>query len=561
MRRLIWIIPLVLLVGLLALTQVLLWDSSGNLPAVIAGNRTPDIDLDPDVSTNPDPTATPYAVTGRVDTARAVGQVDPGYLSFAIDTSSLVGGKWWDPNAESTEAGSGTVNAPLFDFDRPPLDVLASALAPAYLRIGGSEADKVFYAVGEYAGATQAPAGYESVLTPDQWDAAIRFAERTGLDVVFTLNAGPGNRDDEGVWQPGQAEALIRYAADNGQDVHTWELGNELNLYWYVHGLGERVSTQQYGDDLRALRGLAAELTPDAAVSGQGSAYWPVLGEPLGVLFGFTEGYLAEAGADTATVSWHYYPQQSRRGPIATKRAHPARLLDPDNLDEAAHWADQVTALRDEYSPGTPVWLGETGNAQFGGEPGLSDSYLGSLWWLDQLGLLARHEHDVVVRQTLAGSNYQLIDNDTLEPLPDYWASLLWRQLMGTDVLTTTVEPALDSSGHADTDSDQAARLRLYAHRSADGAADGPAVTVLAINLDPQRPARLTLPDFAGQASERYRLTGPDLFGTTIRLNERDLTFDGSRLPELSGSTEPADEQPTLTVNPLSMTFAVFARP
>ena len=37
--------------------------------------------------------------------------------------------------------------------------------------------------------------------------------------------------------------------------------------------------------------------------------------------------------------------------------------------------------------------------------------------WLDKLGLAARLNHDVVIRQTFVGGNYALLD-DNLEPNP-----------------------------------------------------------------------------------------------------------------------------------------------
>ena len=81
--------------------------------------------------------------------------------------------------------------------------------------------------------------------------------------------------------------------------------------------------------------------------------------------------------------------------------------MDPVNLDEAGHWAGKVNGWRDRYAPGKAVWLGETGNAQYGGEPGLSDAYLGGLWWLDQLGLMARLGQEVVVRQSCGCSDLE----------------------------------------------------------------------------------------------------------------------------------------------------------
>jgi heparanase 1 len=244
-------------------------------------------------------------------------------------------------------------------------------------------------------------------------------------------------------------------------------------------------------------------------------------------------------------ITWHYYPQQSRRGPVASRRAHPSRLLDPNNLDEAAHWASKIDRWRDEYAPGKPVWLGETGNAQFGGEPGLSDVYLGGLWWLDQLGLLARQGHQVVVRQSLTGMDYGLLDEDTLEPRPDYWNSLLWKRLMGPRVCAAQVT------------GDGADRLRVYVH--APASSEAASVTVLAINLDPRRDVVLSFPQFGGRTHEHYAVTAPDVQGRTLLLNGVELRLvDDRALPEIQADRHEGAGLPMVTVHPLSYTFVVF---
>ncbi len=535
LRRLGAVFLIVFVIAILLLL-VALSGSHGHLPAIIDGQFDPGPALtDLDVSANPPP-GPQVRVRVTVDSSTVVRRVDPSYLSFAIDTSAVVGGKWWDPKAESTELGSGTVNAPVFDFDRPRLDALTRALAPAYLRIGGSEADKVYYDLSG-SGQEQVPEGYESVLTRPQWDSVNAFARRNGLSLVMTLNAGPSSRGPDKRWVPDNAEALLRYSRSSGFEVAMWELGNELNLFWFVFGLGDQVSADVYAEDLRRLRAVVADSYPNARVNGQSAAFWPVLGEPLGVRFGFQAAYVRRSGQDTDTLGWHYYPQQSRRGPFASRRASPGRLLDPNNLDEVAHWAQHNARLRDAHSPGRPLWLGETGHAQFGGEPGLSDRYLASLWWLDQLGLLAVHEHDVVVRQTLCGSNYQMITDDTLMPLPDYWASILWKRLMGRGVLATKV------SG-----SD---KVRAYAHLTPDQAG----VTALIINLDHQRVARIEGLDLEG--ARLYAVTSTDLFGTLIRLNGEPVSMvDDTTLPVLAPVPAPSP----LLVHPLSYTFVTVGR-
>ena len=55
-------------------------------------------------------------------------------------------------------------------------------------------------------------------------------------------------------------------------------------------------------------------------------------------------------------------------------------------------------------------------------------------------------------RQTLLGSDYGLINATTLEGTPDFWASVLWKRLMGAQALAVRADGAPRS-------------LRLYCHR------------------------------------------------------------------------------------------------
>jgi heparanase 1 len=533
------LIPGLLLLFLLGLLQLGLWGSRGNLPALVRGQLDPEpVHLQHDISVQNAGKRQAYGVRIIVDLERTLAKLPARYLSFSVDLSQVVGGKWWNPEADAVEWGSGTLRAPVFDFNRPKLDLLAGALSPAYLRIGGSESDKAYYDLGAGLGrGPTIPRGYESAMTGAQWDAIQAFAARHDLGLVFTLNAGPATRDKRGRWQGDNAAELLAYTAERGYSVDVWELGNEVNIFFAVHGPSAQVTPGQYAQDLRVARALVDRFTPGARLAGQGSAYWPVLGEPLGALYGFMPGYLKGAGNVIDVVSWHYYPQQSRRGPMASRRAHPARLLDPANLDEAGHWATKINRWRDGCAPGRPVWLGETGNAQYGGEPGLSDVYLSGLWWLDQLGLMARLGQEVVVRQSLTGMDYGLLDEETLEPRPDYWHSLLWKRLMGPRVLPASAR------------GDGADRLRVYAHTGAEAGA----VTVLAINLDPAREALLDFPELEGRGHEVYAVTAPDLLGQVVLLNGEELALTGGALPVLRGKRR--DE---VRLEPLSYAFVRF---
>jgi hypothetical protein len=136
---------------------------------------------------------------------------------------------------------------------------------------------------------------------------------------------------------------------------------------------------------------------------------------------------------------------------------------------------------------------------------------------------VARRGEPVIVRQTLSGSDYGLIDDATLSPRPDYWTSVLWRTLVGTRVL--------DASSGGDS------LLRVYAHCTRAGAPDqtSGSVTLVVVNIDPADGAELDLDALAGDQADVYALAASDPASTSVALNGTTLVegSDGS-LPSLA---------------------------
>jgi heparanase len=458
----------------------------------------------------------PSRVRVRIDPQHLAAEVDERFLSFAIDTAQVVGGEFWAPPSEA-QGLLRTSAVRRYDFARPRLRRLAAALAPAYLRIGGTDADRTAY--------FEAGRGARWVLTRERWDEVNEFARALDLRLAFTLNAGPGARDGDGNWDPASARALIAYTREKAYPVDVWELGNEVNAYPVIHRMW--LSADRYAGDLRQARQLISSVG-SGRLAGPASAFWPILGE----LRPFSRPVLERAGAAVDVVSWHYYPQQSHRCPVATRRASP-RMLRPDRLADVDKWAAKVEEAA-RAAPGATIWLGETGGAQCGGEPGLSDSFADALWWLDELGRVARRGHAVVVRQTLSGSDYGLIDDKTLEPNPSYWASWLWRSLMGRRALAVTTEP-------------EAPALRAYAHCLRGGTPG--AIVALLINTGSES-VEVTLP---GKAS-LLRLEADGLGSRRVRLNGAPLIDADGNPPALS----PVPTDGTISVPPLSIAFALI---
>jgi len=171
--------------------------------------------------------------------------------------------------------------------------------------------------------------------------------------------------------------------------------------------------------------------------------------------------------------------------------------------------------LRDRFAPGKPIWLTETADAACGGNP-WAVSFLDTFRYLDQLGRLARAGVQIVMHNTLAASDYGLLDENTLQPRPNYWGALLWRRLMGTTVL--------DAGAPLHTG------LDVYAHcqRAVPGS-----VSLLVINTDRAAPRQLML----ANASLRYTLDAADLNDAEIRLNGTTLALDPrGGLPDIEGA-------------------------
>src|SRR5207245_6733179 len=149
--------------------------------------------------------------------------------------------------------------------------------------------------------------------------------------------------------------------------------------------------------------------------------------------------------------------------------------------------------LRARVVRGRALLITGTADAACGGNPWAS-TFLDTFRYVIEHASLARRGIKVIMHNTLAASDYGLLDQNTFEPRPNYWATLLWRKLMGTTVLDPQVSVAPNTYAYAQC---------LKGQRGG--------VMLLIINADRQRSFDLNLPT----ASERYTLTAKKLEDTT----------------------------------------------
>lgn len=458
----------------------------------------------------------------------AAGRVDRMYQSYNVEMAEIVGGRFWAPyprpgeaaRPENTEASGGLdLEARLFR-QRPPADLadrrlraMARALGPAYIRVSGSWANAVWFQDDDQPKRARPPAGFQNVLTREQWRGVVDFARAVDGVIVTSFAVSAGARDKDGVWDPEEARKLLRYTAQIGGRIHAAELMNEPNL-GPTSGLPAGYDAAAFARDVAVFRDFVRREAPALLTVGPGST-----GETGVALFAGsgipTEAMMsAKPNPRFDIFAYHFYGGRSER----CARMAPQSAILPENA-LGSEWlarTDRALAfyrdLRDRHMPGAPIWLNETAQASCGGDRWAA-SFLDTFRYVDQMGRLARQDVAAVFHNTLSASDYALIDEHTMTPRPSYWAAVLWRRLMGEVVL----DAGPNKTG-----------LHVYAHCLRDRPGG---VAMVAINLDRTKTASLTL----AAPARRFTLTADALQGQSVRLNGRSLAMQGEKLPAMPG--------------------------
>ncbi len=486
--------------------------------------------------------------------------IDDRYESYNIEMAEVTGGNFWKPytlqsiatltakaeqaSASGPTAFSGQVGQDTTMFQkRPPLDLtnprlrkLAAALGPAYVRVSGSWANSIYFHDADTPAPEKAPNGFDGVLTRAQWRAVLDFAREADARLMTSFAISQGVRDASGAWTPAQARKVVRYSSELGGRIAAAEFFNEPDMPEYA-GAPKGYNAAQYARDHASFVRFARAEAPGMLVVGPSS-----VGEGT-LLQGMADampGFMSTKSMFSATprpevdvFSYHHYPTASIRCGMYSP---PDTALSEEFLGRTdREYMFYVTGIRDHALPNRPpVWITETADAACGGNPWAS-SFLDTFRYLDQLGRLAKRGVAVVFHNTLASSEYGLLDQRDFSPRPNYWGALLWRRLMGTRVLDAGPSPT---------------GLHLYAN-CLRGHSGG--VTLLAINLSRTRSESLNMPN----AAERYTLSSPRLEATTVQLNGTILALgDGDGLPVLHGIAVPAGQ---VVLAPSTITFLTIA--
>ena len=444
-----------------------------------------------------------------------VATVDERFQSYNVEMVEVTGGRFWKPY----RLGPPKDAADRYAF-RPPLDLtntrlrrLAAALGPAYIRVSGTWASATYIAENE---TDVLPTGFTTILRPSQWRGMATFTKAVGGKLVLSAPTSPGTRDIAGVWNPTQVAALLKQSRAFGMTVAGVAFMNEPNLIGAT-GAPANYGVADYARDYARFVSAVRSVAPGSRVLGPGAIGGAGL-ESLAAASGLktlpAEQLVAAAHPPVDVYNYHHYGSVSQRcatsGPLATK---PADSLDQLWLARTDETFAYHRSLRDAYAPKAPIWVTETAQAACGGSPWAA-TFADTPRYIDQLGRLARAGVAAVFHNTLAASDYALLDERDFSPRPNYWAALLWARLMGTKVLAVESESTT---------------MRIYGHCLKPGSGG---VALVAINLA-QTASEVR---FVGKG-QVYALAGKQS-GEAVTLNDQPLTL-GKRdsIPTLRAAT------------------------
>ena len=487
------------------------------------------------------------AATISPSTLPQLTTIDERFQSYNVEMAEVIGGDFWKPYAARKAK---TATKPITTFEigkdpamfekRAPVDLanarlrkLAAALGPAYVRVSGTWANSVFFEDTDAVEAGPTPSGYQSVLTRAQWAGVIAFTRAVDAKLVTSFAISSGVRDADGIWTPAQAKPLVAYTKSIGGTITAAELFNEPTIA-ASGGAPDGYNAATYARDEAAFRTFVQASAPDMLIVGPGSA--GRAGSPscrrrcrccIRRIFSATD-----PKPKFDVFSYHYYGAVSERceamGPGLGTTA--AAALSEQWLSQTDGVFDFYKPLHAKYAPGTPIWITETADAACGGNP-WGSTFLDTFRYVDQMGRLAKRGVKAIFHNTLASSEYGLIDQSDFRPRPNYWAALLWRRLMGTVVL----DAGAPREG-----------LHLYA-QCLRGHPGG--VALLAINNSRTDRSEITLPT----ASVRYTLSAPTLQSASVMLNGQPLRLDpNDDLPEINGRATAAGP---IQFDPATVTF------
>ncbi|XVE71532.1 hypothetical protein DITRI_Ditri10aG0158300 [Diplodiscus trichospermus] len=413
------------------------------------------------VSSQTDVTAQGDAATVEgtvfIDGKAPIGTIDNDFICATLD--------WWPP--EKCDYGTcswGLAGLLNLDLSNNILLNAIKAFSPLKIRLGGTLQDKVIYDTEDnqepctsFVKNTSEMFGFtQGCLPMHRWDELNAFFEKAGAKVIFGLNALTGRSiksdgSTVGAWNYTNAESFIRYTAEKHYTIHGWELGNELS----GNGVGARITANQYAADTAALKSIVQKIYRDFDLK-------PLVIAPGGFYdSNWFKEFIDKTTKSLDVVTHHIY----NLGPGVDEHLV-EKILNPSVLDGVSTTFSGLHNIIKSSATSATAWVGEAGGAYNSGHNLVTNAFVFSFWYLDQLGMASKYDTKTYCRQSLIGGNYGLLNTTNFKPNPDYYSALLWHRLMGRNVLYTSFAGTK--------------KIRAYTHCTKQSKG----ITVLLINLD-----------------------------------------------------------------------------
>ncbi len=242
-----------------------------------------------------------------------IRSVDERMVSYNIEMTEVTGGTFWKAYTPAQIAGTEEFQSvtEVKDFTSmaeltqyyPPIDLynvrlrtLARQLGSAWVRVSGTWATKTYY---DFDGTTggQAPEGYQSVLTKEQWIGVLEFVKYVGGKLLISVSNCTGDHPDGGPLNLTQAKKIFALSHEYGTDIDAIEFMNEPNMM-EASGALEGYTPADYGRDQDILYRWVRENYPGCLLVGPCTT-----GDPT-VFASMSRGLGAGIGSIIQTVCW-----------------------------------------------------------------------------------------------------------------------------------------------------------------------------------------------------------------------------------------------------------------
>jgi len=370
------------------------------------------------------------------------------------------------------------------------LNLIKGLGSAGVLRVGGIVADYTRY---EAAGTSRAER-QNTVITRADLNRFAEFLKATGWSAIWSVNFAQGRMEDAIVEARAVANAL-------GDRLLALELGNEVENY----GRGEKpfrtspynyeTYRAEYSEWLAAIRKAVPGIrfaAPDTA----SSVEW-------------VERMANDAKGDVQLLTTHYYRGSQKYGTAE-------QLLLPD-----PHLKDVLVRLRTaSQQSGIPWRMCETNSFFGGGRPGVSDTFVGALWTLDYMLLLAQYgcagvNIETGINQLGFISSYSPIQDDQKgmnAAGPPYYGMLAFAAAIADCDEVLPID--IDTHG-----------INMTTYVLGRG---GKARSVVIVNKDNSQDGRLSIRELGMNSGKALRLTAPSAESKTgITFGDSAVDLDG----------------------------------